>query len=73
MAGLYSTYRYDKSEINKAKMLKMGQLPMDVNAMPGLMEAVSDAEDLDFENGINALQGGEVCYFCKKPGHQRRD
>jgi len=55
------------------EMLKTGQVPMDVNAMPGLVEDVSDAEELDAESGINALQGGDVCYFCKKPGHQKRD
>ena len=68
-AGLQSTYGYDRSETNKAnEMLKTGQVPMDVNAFPGLVEDVSDAE-----SGINALQGGDVCYFCKKPGHQKRD
>ena len=55
------------------EMLKTGQVPMDVNAMPGLVEDVSDAEELDAESGINALQGGDVCFFCKKPGHQKRD
>ena len=69
MAGLQSTYGNDKSETTRTnEMLKTGQVPMDVNAMPGLVEDKSDAED-----GINALQGGEVCYFCKKPGHQKRD
>ena len=73
MAGLQSTYRYDKREMTKAnKMLKTGQVPMDVNAMPGLVEDVSAAEELDAESRINALQGGDVCYFCKKPGHQKR-
>ena len=68
-AGLQSTYGYDRSETNKAnEMLKTGQVPMDVNAIPGLVEDLSDAE-----SGINALQGGDVCYFCKKPGHQKRD
>ena len=74
MAGLQSTYGYDRSVTNKAnKMLKTGQVPMDVNGMPGLVEDVSDAEELDAESGINALKGGDVCYFCKKPGHQKRD
>ena len=27
------------------KMLKKGQMPMDVNTMPGLVEDVSDAEE----------------------------
>ena len=22
---------------------------------------------------VNVIQGGEVCYFCKKTGHQKRD
>ena len=62
MAGLQSTYGYDKSEMNKDnEMLKTGQVPMDINAMLGLVEDVSDAEELD------------MCYFCKKPGHQKRD
>ena len=74
MAGLQSTYGDDKSEMTKAnEMLKTGQVPMDVNAMPGLVKDVSDAKGLDAESGINALQGGDVCYFCKKPGHQKRD
>ena len=35
MARLRSSYGYDRSEMNKAnKMLKTGQVPMDVNAMP---------------------------------------
>ena len=73
MAGLQSTYGYDNSEMTKTnEMLKTRQVPMDVNAMLGLVEDVSDAEELDAESGINALQGGNVCYFCKKPGHQKR-
>ena len=74
MAGLQSTYRYDKSEITRAnEMLKTAQVPMGVNAMPGLVEDESEVENLDSEDGINALQGREVCYFCKKPGHNNED
>ena len=74
MAGLQSTYGYDKSKMTKAnKMLKTGKVPMDINAMPGLVEDVSDAEELDAEGRINALQSGDMCYFCKKPGRQKRD
>ena len=74
MAGLQSTYGYDKSKMTKAnKMLKTGQVPMDINAMPGLVKDVSDAEELDAEGRINTLQSGDMCYFCKKPGHQKRD
>ena len=74
MAGLQSMYGYDKSEMTEAnKMLKTGQVHMDINPMPGLVEDVSDAEELDAEGGINALQSGDMCYFCKKPGHQKRD
>jgi hypothetical protein len=69
MAGLQSTYGYDKSEMTKANEM----LKMDINAMPGLVEDVSDAEELDAEGGINALQSGDMCYFCKKPGHQKRN
>ena len=43
MAGLHSTYGYDMSETSKAnEMLKTGQVPMDVNAMPGLVEDMSE-------------------------------
>ena len=69
MTGLQNTYGYDKSEMIKAnEMLKMGQVPMDINAMQGLVEDVSDAEGRK-----NALQSGDTCYLCKKPGHQKRD
>ena len=55
------------------EMLKMGQVTMDVNAMPGLVEDVSDVEDLEAEGGVNALQNGGLCYFCKRTGHQKRE
>ena len=71
MAGLHSTYGNDRSEAKE--MLKTGQVPMDVNAMPGLGEDVSDVEDLEAEGGVNALQNGDMCYFCKKTGHQKRE
>ena len=36
MAGLRSTYRYEKSTADRTdEMLKTGQVPMDVNAMSG--------------------------------------
>ena len=74
MAGLHSTYGYDRSKSNKAnEMLKTGQVPMDVNAMPGLVGDESDAEDLDVKGGVNALQNGDTYYICKKTGHQKRD
>ena len=74
MAGLQSTYGYDRSEMSKAnEILKTGQVPMDANAMPGLVEDVSDVEDLEVEGRVNALQNGDMCYFCKKAGHQKRD
>ena len=84
MAGLQSTYGYDKSEITKAnEMLKTGQVPMDVNAMPGLVEYVSDAEDLDFEGGRRKTparnsrsansQPSILCYNCGKQGHISRE
>ena len=74
MSGLHRTYGYDMSETSKAyEMLKTGQVPMNVNTMPGLVEGVSDVEDLEVEGGVNALQNGDKCYFCKKTGHQKRD
>ena len=84
MAGFQSTYRYDESKITKAnEMLKTGQVPMDVNAMPGLVEYVSDAEDLDFEGGRRKTparnscsansQPSILCYNCGKQGHISRE
>ena len=74
MSGLHSTYGNDRGEMSKAnEMLKTGQVPMDVNAMPGLVEDVSEAEYKDTEESVNALNGGDKCYFCKKTGHQKRD
>ena len=55
------------------KMLKTGQVPMDVNAMPGLVEDVSDVQVLEAKGRVNALQNGDMCYFCKKTGHQKRE
>ena len=55
------------------EMLKRGQVPMDFNAMPGLVEEMSDVEDQEAEGGVNALQNGDTCYFCKKTGHQKRE
>ena len=67
MAGLQSTYGYDRSETNKDnEMLKTGQVTMDVKAMPGLVEFVSDAEELDAESGINTLQSRDVLLFLKE-------
>ena len=48
-------------------------MPLDVNAMPVLVKDLSDAEDLEVEGGVNALQNGDMCYFCKKTNHQKRD
>ena len=74
MSGLHSTYGNDRNEMSKAnEMLKTGQVPMDVNAMPGLVEDVSDVEDVEGEGGVNALQNGDTCYFCEKTGHQKRE
>ena len=74
MAGLHSTYGDNGSEMSKTnEMFKTGQVPMDVNAMPGLVEDMSDVEDLEAEGGVNALQNEDMCYFSKKTGHQKRD
>ena len=70
MAGLRSTYRYDKGTADSTdEMLKTGQVPMDVNAMPGLMSDESEEESGD----VNAMQSGDACFFCKKFGHLKRD
>ena len=73
MAGLRSTYVYEKNEVLKAnEMLKTGQVPIDVNAMPGLVMDESEDKKLDQEGSLNALQSGDSCFFCKKTGHKKR-
>ena len=70
MAGLRSTYGYDKGTADHTdELLKTGQVPMDVNAMPGLM--LDESEDKS--GGVNAMQNGDACFFCKKSGHLKRD
>ena len=60
MAGLRSKYGYDKGTNDRSdEILKTGQVPMDVNAMPGLMSNESEDEDV----GVNAMQSGDACYF----------
>jgi len=74
LSGLRSTYYYKKDGNNgrSDQMLKTGQVPMEVNAMPGLVLDESDAEETIEDGEINAIQG-DGCFFCKKPGHTRRD
>lgn len=55
------------------KMLRTGQMPMDVNGIPGLMLDESEDKMQDNEGRINALQDGDLFFFCKKPGHKKRD
>ena len=70
MAGLRSTYGYEKGTADRtAEMLKTGQVPMDVNAMPGLMSDESEDES----GSVNAMQSEDACFFCKKSGHMKRD
>ena len=71
LSGLRSTYYYEKDG-KSDQMLKTGQVPMEVNAMPGLVLDESDAEETIEDGEINAIQG-DGCFFCKKPGHIRRD
>ena len=70
MAGLRSTYGYEKSANDRSdEMLKTGQIPINVNAMPGLM--LDESEDKN--GGMNAMQSRDACFFCKKLGHLKRD
>lgn len=49
---------------------------MDVNAMHGLVTNESDTgdkDDKDVVGKIKAIQGAEVCFFCKKNGHLKKD
>ena len=67
MAGLQSMYRYDKSKITKVnKMLKTGHMPIDVNAMPVLVEDMSDAEEWNAESRINAPAGRRCVLFLQE-------
>ena len=69
-----NTYSYEKSTNERSeKMLKTGQVPMDVNAMPGLVSEESEDKSKEIEGGINELQGGDACFFCQKPGHVKKD
>ena len=73
MAGLRSTYSFE-TELKSTKtnvMWKRGQVPKDVNTMPGLVLDESDNEESHEE--CNAMQNGDGCFFCKKTGHQRQD
>ena len=64
MAGLRSTYGYEKGTADRTEeMLKTGQVPMDVNAMPGLMSDESE----DKSGGVNAMQSGDACFSARKP------
>ena len=71
LSGLRSTYSFESEDHNKERdmMLKTGQVPMEVNEMPGLVLDESEDEET---GGINALQG-DNCFWCKKPGHQKKD
>ena len=76
MAGLRITYSFKKNvDTRSVEMLKTGQVPMDVNAMLGLVMDELDTEDKDDKDdeavvgGINTMQGREVCFFCKKISH----
>ena len=70
MAGLRSTYSFEKSvDARSEEMLKTGQVPMDVNAMPELATDKSeyeDKEDKGIEGGINAMQEGKACFFSAR-------
>ena len=74
MAGLRSTYSYEKSTNERSvEMLKTRQVPMDVNAMPGLVSDKSADESREIEGQINAMQGGDACFFCKQNSHMKKD
>ena len=54
-------------------MLKTGQVPVDINAMPGLMLDESEDKDREMGSRINAMHSGNTCFFCKKSGHLKKD
>ena len=78
MAGLRSNYEKNV-DCRSEEMLKTGQVPLEVNAMPGLMMDESDAEgkdeldDKDVVGSVNAMQGSDACFFCKRKGHLKKD
>lgn len=56
MAGLRHTYGYEKNGNNRLKeMLRTGQVPMDVNAMPGLVTDESKDENQEVEGNVNVM------------------
>ena len=73
MAGLKTSYNFMPEERNtrKDEMWKTGQVPMEVNAMPGLISDESEREE-SYENVI-AMQSGDFCFLCKLSGHLKKD
>ena len=67
------TYSFETvgNSTRSAEMLKTGQIPMEVNTVPGLI--VYKSEDEKGEMSGDALQTRDNCLFCKKTGHQKRD
>ena len=67
MAGLRSMYGYEKNRNEHLdEMLQTGQVPMDVNAMPGLVTDKSGDESQETEGSVNALQKGDTCFFLQE-------
>ena len=58
---------YNRSE--DMELMRTGQTNMEVNQMY-TQEGVSEEQGWD---NVNELTPTGECYFCKKPGHQRRD
>ena len=58
---------YNRSE--DMELMRTGQTKMEVNQMY-TQEGVSEEQGWD---NVNELTPTGECYFCKKPGHQRRD
>lgn len=75
LAGLRSTYSFEKvgSNIGSNDMLKLGQTPMEVNAMPGVILEESEDEGGKISGDVKALKAKDSCFFCKKTDHQKRD
>ena len=73
--GLRSTYSFETvgNSTRSTEMLKTGQIPTEVNTMPGLIVYESEDERGEMSGVVNKLQARDGCLFCKKTSHHMRN
>ena len=73
--GLRSTYSFETvgNSTRSTEMLKTGQIPTEVNTMPGLIVYESENERGKMSGVVNKLQARDGCLFCKKTSHHMRN